>query len=60
MGDYIKVPREMLERWLGAAEGDWYKIDSEWGPTEGGLEAAIANGRATEIAEMRALLVKSD
>jgi len=59
MEDCVKVPREMLERWLDEAEADWHKIDSEWGPTEGGLEADIANGRAPAIAEMRAMLGKS-
>jgi len=60
MGEYIKVPREMLERWLKEAEQDWHRIDSEWGPTKGGLEADIVNGNAPAIAEMRSLLGKID
>jgi hypothetical protein len=32
---------EALETALKVMESDWLQIDSEWGPSEGGLEAAI-------------------
>lgn len=50
------VTLEMLERWLDRMEVDWHQIDSELGPTDGGLEADIANGNAPEIAELRAVI----
>ena len=60
---------EALETALETMKDDWYTIDSEWGPSEGGLQAAI-DGRLTgygyfqktidAIAALRAALAQQD
>jgi hypothetical protein len=35
---------------------DWEQIDSEWGPTKGGLEGDIERGEETVIPQARAAL----
>jgi hypothetical protein len=42
----MRMALQALEEALEAMKCDWYQIDSEWGPSEGGLEAAI-DGRLT-------------
>ena len=37
----LKMVLEALETDLEIMKEDWYQIDSEWGPSEGGLSAAI-------------------
>ena len=37
----LKLALEALETDLEIMKEDWYQIDSEWGPSEGGLSAAI-------------------
>lgn len=54
--EMMSVSRELLIECLGRMEADWDQIDGEWGPTKGGLEADIANGRAEEIRMLRAVL----
>ncbi len=44
--DVMGFALEALEEALDAMKSDWYQIDNEWGPSEGGLEAAI-DGRLT-------------
>lgn len=52
----IMAPITLLRRCLERMESDWLQIESEWGPTDGGLDADIANGNADEIRDLRALL----
>jgi hypothetical protein len=49
----VFVPLEILETWLTQMEADWHHIDSEWGPTDGGLEGALSRGEYPEIAALR-------
>lgn len=52
----MTITVEFLRTVLDQVENDWSRIDAEWGPTNGGLEAAIARGQEPVIAEMRRLI----
>jgi hypothetical protein len=51
----VETSVEFLKQVLEEMEGMWRQIDSEWGPTEGGLEESVADGREPLIAELRRL-----
>ena len=53
---YVLVSVKSLQKFLDLAERNWHQIDSEWGPTEGGIDQDIKDGRCPEIAEMRAMI----
>lgn len=48
--------RELLVQCFERILEDWRRIDGEWGPTDGGLEGAIARGEETLIPKLRAAL----
>lgn len=52
----VTVPRELLEQVLAEMELNFNQIDSEWGPTPGGLEGAIKCGEAEAIRQLREVL----
>lgn len=56
MSGKIEISRELAQEILEKMMGDWSQIDSEWGPTKGGIEADIANGNEEEIRKLRAIL----
>ena len=53
------IPYELLKRCLLVMETNWTKIDGEWGPTDGGIEADIAAGYADEIRDLRKFLASA-
>lgn len=55
-GPTVTMPRKLAEDILDTLEDDWHRIDGEWGPTKGGIEADIAAGECPEIAALRAIL----
>ena len=50
------VSLETLERWLAHMERDWHRIDAEWGPSIGGLDACLSE--YPEISELRQIIKK--
>jgi hypothetical protein len=48
--------RELLVACLERILDDWYQIDGEWGPCQGGLDGAISRGEETLIPKLRAAL----
>ena len=56
----ISISRDTLQRYLDQMEADWRQIDSEWGPTEGGLEGAVSRGEEPIISELRKILKGGD
>lgn len=53
---YVRVPRELLERINTQLSEDWDRIDGEWGPSGYTLDQEVVRGEQPVIAELRALL----
>lgn len=51
----VEVSVEFLKAVLLEMEFMWQCTDMEWGPTDGGLEKAVADGKEPLIAELRRL-----
>lgn len=49
---------ELLVECLDRMEQDWWQIDSEWGPSEGGLDGDIAKGYETLIPRVREAIIQ--
>lgn len=56
--EFVMVPRELIERALDEAVSDWWLIDGEWGPCDGGLEGAISRDEGGVIPDLREILAK--
>jgi hypothetical protein len=52
LGEMALVPIDILESWYKYMASDWYRIDGEWGPSDGGIEAAISSGEYPELASI--------
>lgn len=56
----MKSTIDVMNLALDQLESDWCRIDREWGPTEGGLEGAIARGEETVIPMLRAAIAAEE
>ncbi len=54
----MDISRELLQEILNRIERDWDQIDSEWGPSVGGLDGEIERGSELLIPKLRSLLLQ--
>lgn len=52
--------KKLLQQALQEIEAYWWKVDSEWGPAEGGLERAILRGEEPVVSALRASIAQPE